>query len=70
MPRTGFELTIPAAKRPEIYAFRPRGHWERQFIDVVIRNCDLQIIIKVRFQVLTAASMMFRAVFWVVLPCK
>jgi hypothetical protein len=24
----------------------------------------------VRFQVLTAASMMFRAVFWVVLPCK
>jgi hypothetical protein len=23
-----------------------------------------------RFQVLTAASMMFRAVFWVVLPCK
>jgi hypothetical protein len=26
--------------------------------------------ILVRFQVLTAASMMFRAVFWVVLPCK
>jgi hypothetical protein len=25
---------------------------------------------RVRFQVLTAASMMFRAVFWVVLPCK
>jgi hypothetical protein len=24
----------------------------------------------VRFQVLMAASMMFRAVFWVVLPCK
>jgi hypothetical protein len=24
----------------------------------------------VRFQVLTAASMMFKAVFWVVLPCK
>jgi hypothetical protein len=24
----------------------------------------------VRFQVLTAASMMFRAVFWVILPCK
>jgi hypothetical protein len=24
----------------------------------------------VRFQVLTAASMMFRAVFWVVLPCR
>jgi hypothetical protein len=23
-----------------------------------------------RFKVLTAASMMFRAVFWVVLPCK
>jgi hypothetical protein len=23
-----------------------------------------------RFQVLTAASMMFRAVFWVILPCK
>jgi hypothetical protein len=25
---------------------------------------------EVRFQVLTAASMMFRAVFWVILPCK
>jgi hypothetical protein len=25
---------------------------------------------KIRFQVLTAASMMFRAVFWVILPCK
>jgi hypothetical protein len=24
----------------------------------------------VRFQVLTAASMMFKAVFWVILPCK
>jgi len=24
----------------------------------------------VRFQVLTAASMMFRVVFWVILPCK
>jgi hypothetical protein len=27
-------------------------------------------IICVRFQVLTAASMMFRAVFWVILPCR
>jgi hypothetical protein len=27
-------------------------------------------LILVRFQVLMAASMMFRAVFWVVLPCK
>jgi hypothetical protein len=24
----------------------------------------------VRYQVLTAASVMFRAVFWVILPCK
>jgi hypothetical protein len=24
----------------------------------------------VRFQVLTVASMMFRVVFWVILPCK
>jgi hypothetical protein len=24
----------------------------------------------VRFQVLTAASMMFRAVFWVIMPCR
>jgi hypothetical protein len=31
---------------------------------------DKQIVLYVRFQVLTAASMMFRAVFWVVLPCK
>jgi hypothetical protein len=28
------------------------------------------IHVHVRFQVLTAASMMFRAVFWVILPCK
>jgi hypothetical protein len=27
-------------------------------------------LLYMRFQVLTAASMMFRAVFWVVLPCK
>jgi hypothetical protein len=27
-------------------------------------------VYNVRFQVLTAASRMFRAVFWVVLPCK
>jgi hypothetical protein len=27
-------------------------------------------VAQVRFQVLTAASMMFRAVFWVILPCK
>jgi hypothetical protein len=26
--------------------------------------------VSVRFQVLTAANMMFRAVFWVILPCK
>jgi hypothetical protein len=29
-----------------------------------------RIVGVVRFQVLTAASMMFRAVFWVVMPCK
>jgi hypothetical protein len=32
--------------------------------DTQTLHCD------VIFQVLTAASMMFRAVFWVVLPCK
>jgi hypothetical protein len=32
---------------------------------IKIRSC----LIYVRFQVLTAASMMFRAVFWVILPC-
>jgi hypothetical protein len=26
--------------------------------------------VNVRFQVLTATSMMFRVVFWVILPCK
>jgi hypothetical protein len=30
----------------------------------------LQKTLHLRFQVLTAASMMFRAVFWVILPCK
>jgi hypothetical protein len=30
----------------------------------------ISTFIHVRFQVLTAASMMFRVVFWVVLPCK
>jgi hypothetical protein len=34
----------------------------------------IQCVVKddsfVRFQVLTAASMIFRAVFWVILPCK
>jgi hypothetical protein len=29
-----------------------------------------QVFIHVRFQVLTAASMMFRVVFWDILPCK
>jgi hypothetical protein len=29
-----------------------------------------RVIKLVRFQVLTAASMMFRAVFWDILPCK
>jgi hypothetical protein len=33
------------------------------------RKCK-QPFIHVRFQVLTAASMMFRIVFWDVLPCK
>jgi hypothetical protein len=31
---------------------------------------SLNILHHVRFQVLTAASMMFRAVFWVILPCR
>jgi hypothetical protein len=33
-------------------------------------GCLYETYYCVRFQVLTAASMMFRAVFWVVLPCK
>jgi hypothetical protein len=33
-------------------------------------SCLKRDFMYVRFQVLTAASMMFRAVFWVVLPCK
>jgi hypothetical protein len=37
--------------------------------DITVEN--LQNILKVvRFQVLTAASMMFRIVFWDILPCK
>jgi hypothetical protein len=34
------------------------------------RNVAVEWLTLVRFQVLTAASMMFRAVFWVILPCK
>jgi hypothetical protein len=33
-------------------------------------NCIPNIHLNVRFQVLTAANMMFRIVFWDVLPCK
>jgi hypothetical protein len=33
-------------------------------------NFELTRFSCVRFQVLTVASMMFRAVFWVILPCK
>ena len=29
MPPVGFEPTISAGERPQIYAFRPRGHWDR-----------------------------------------
>jgi hypothetical protein len=41
-------------------------------ISVMAMCCDFYAVTKefVRFQVLTAASMMFRVVFWVVLPCK
>jgi hypothetical protein len=40
------------------------------FENISILSKVLNFLKSVRFQVLTAASMMFRAVFWVVLPCK
>jgi hypothetical protein len=36
----------------------------------VLQGLHLSTISYVRFQVLTAASMMFRIVFWDVLPCR
>jgi hypothetical protein len=36
---------------------------------ILVFWCEISIP-NVRFQVLTAASMMFRAVFWVILPCR
>ena len=30
MPPVGFEPTISADERPQTYAFRPRGHWDRR----------------------------------------
>ena len=30
MPPVGFEPTISAGERPQTYAFRPRGHWDRR----------------------------------------
>jgi hypothetical protein len=32
MPRAVCEPAIPANKRPQTYALRPRGHWDRQQI--------------------------------------
>jgi len=34
------------------------------------RKYPFKVVYYLRFQVLTAASMMFRIVFWDVLPCK
>jgi hypothetical protein len=34
------------------------------------RKSSLEIVLDLRFQVLTAASMTFRVVFWDILPCK
>jgi hypothetical protein len=31
MLSVGFEPAIPATKRPQIYALRPRGHWNQRF---------------------------------------
>jgi hypothetical protein len=47
--------------------FLSYNHYFRKCFKLEYRK---NVFIVVRFQVLTAASMMFRAVFWVVLPCK
>jgi hypothetical protein len=41
-----------------------------KLVKPVYRSFYLNILFHVRFQVLTAASMMFRVVFWDILPCK
>jgi hypothetical protein len=41
-----------------------------QYFEVMSDNSNIPYFNNVRFQVLTAASMMFRVVFWDVLPCK
>jgi hypothetical protein len=58
----------------------PRNSWRRTALNESGKHSwsDLRFIVRsregwrrfVRFQVLTAASMMFRIVFWDVLPCK
>ena len=40
MPPVGFEPTIPASERPQTYALRRRGHWDRQvMLYTVKKNC-------------------------------
>jgi hypothetical protein len=46
------------------------AHWWLQFRDIVLPCWHEQRQGYMRFQVLTAASMMFRFVFWDVLRCK
>jgi hypothetical protein len=46
-----------------------RGHLQWRDLSTKLHNIQWSIQ-NVRFQVLTAASMMFRIVFWDVLPCK
>jgi hypothetical protein len=40
------------------------------FKPFLIVTLDVNRVLNMRFQVLTAASMMFRIVFWDILPCK
>ena len=35
MPPAGFEPTVSAGERSQIYAFRPRGHWDRRFVGLL-----------------------------------
>jgi len=53
MPPVWFEPTISAGERPQTYAFKPRGHWDRQSFTVHddnIKKCLVQVLKYLNFE--------------------
>jgi hypothetical protein len=42
MPWTGFEPTFSAGERPQTYALRPRGHWDRLVFNQIMKKIHLE----------------------------